>query len=239
VDPLLNHAPFELGKGAADAEDQFPDWLRRVDVLLVDEQIASNGLEVLNGPQQVDQRAAEGDLWPRRARCQNACGGIVEHLVQARRSARPTGYTRVVVNLDHLPPAALGDLAQLDLLMATCHKCPANPATRSPRRLADLDSPSRHQVLSLQSGAPSARPDRGLTNQHSRFEVQPVAGDKTVCGFRLSDPPWIGGIKIKLPTCSRSARRAAKTSRQLECTRLITAFTLVGRDQEDSVRWTG
>ena len=55
MDALLDDTSLKLGEGAADAEDQLPHKRRGVDVLLVDEQIAPDGFQVLDSPQQVDQ----------------------------------------------------------------------------------------------------------------------------------------------------------------------------------------
>src|SRR5215470_4865043 len=112
MDALLDNRSLKFDEGAADLEYQLAHRRRRVDRLLVDKQIAPDRLEMLDRAEQVDQGPAEPVDSPHQQDVEVPPGGVVEHLVEARTigSALSAGYPSVVVNLDHLPSAALCDL---------------------------------------------------------------------------------------------------------------------------------
>jgi hypothetical protein len=149
MDTGLNHAPFELGEGAAYLEDQLAHRRRCVDRLLVDVEVDPHRLEVLYRPQQVDQGAAEPVDRPDQGDIEVPAAGVLEHPVEPRPVSPPLAAADagIAVDFDHLPSAALGDLAQLDFLVldgllvgadaqikrgAACHSLIPSPNERFP-----------------------------------------------------------------------------------------------------------
>jgi hypothetical protein len=59
VDTLAAHGALELAVGARDLEQQAAHRCGGVDVLLIEVEVDAGGLEVLNGSEQIDQRAAK------------------------------------------------------------------------------------------------------------------------------------------------------------------------------------
>jgi hypothetical protein len=70
---------------------------------------------MLDGAEQVDQGPAQPVDRPHQDNIEVPPAGVVEHPVQAWSVSPPLGarYPGVVVNLDHIPSAALDDLAKL------------------------------------------------------------------------------------------------------------------------------
>src|SRR4029077_4825222 len=77
------------------------------------------GLEVLDGMQQIDERAPDTVDRPRHNDFKLSLAGIIEQPIEARAgpASLSAGYARVVVNRNHPPATALGDLAELYLLV--------------------------------------------------------------------------------------------------------------------------
>src|SRR5688572_14154125 len=119
MDALSNHAALELCKGAGDLKHQLAHRSTGVDVLLVEVEINTAGIEVLDRAEQVDQRASYSVDRPSHDDIELAAACVIEHLVKARALLAILGarYAGIAVDFDYFPAPPLCDLAQLPNLI--------------------------------------------------------------------------------------------------------------------------
>jgi hypothetical protein len=105
---------------------------RRVEALLVQEQVDALGVEFTEEVQQVDQGAAQAIDRPCRDHVDVAAGNGLEQAIEARAlvAALGAGDTGVLEKLDHAPAVARGDRFQFTalvfgrlLVIALCGAC--------------------------------------------------------------------------------------------------------------------
>src|SRR5262245_58445283 len=118
-DALADHGALKLTEGARDLEQQFAVGRGGIDVLLVEVQIDPNGLEVLDGLKQVDQRPSQAVNGPGHHHIEFAPAGVLEHAIEPRALVAPFGTADagVPVDLHDGPAPALGNLLELPHLV--------------------------------------------------------------------------------------------------------------------------
>src|SRR5262245_775146 len=130
LDALTDHRALEFAKCSCDLEEQLASGRGRVEVLLLQIQIHTYCLEMLDGAEKVDQRPPEPIDRPGHHHIETPPTGVVEHRVKPWALISPLGATDagVSVNLHDLPAAALRDLPELpnlvfDRLAVSAHTC--------------------------------------------------------------------------------------------------------------------
>jgi hypothetical protein len=83
-DPLANHRAFELGKHTQHLEHRSAGRRRRVEALLVQEQVDALGVEFAEEVQQVDQGPTKAVNRPGRDHVDGAAGNGLEQAIKAR-----------------------------------------------------------------------------------------------------------------------------------------------------------
>src|SRR5262249_46592436 len=114
VDTLPDHAALKLGERAADLKHRLACRCRGVDRLLVEVQINATCLQRLDSAKKVNKRPTKPVDCPGHDDVKLASGCILEHLVEAWTpiAALRAADASIVILLDHLPAAPLGDLPQ-------------------------------------------------------------------------------------------------------------------------------
>src|SRR5262249_62429751 len=158
-DPLLDHRALELGKSAGDREDQLAHRRRRVDRLLIEVKVHAARFQLLDGVQQVRKRAADTVNRPSHHNVKLPLLGVVQHPVEPGTvlATLGAGYASVVVDLNHLPAAALRNLTKLNLLIphrllvSAYTKIESGPARhwKSPSNVVRFRGPQGSSVRSL------------------------------------------------------------------------------------------
>src|SRR6516165_5730567 len=90
-DALADHRPLELSERAGDLENELAHRRRRVDGLLIQIQIHAACFEVLDGVEQVAQRAAHSVDRPSHNDIELPPAGVLEHGIEARPSVSSLG----------------------------------------------------------------------------------------------------------------------------------------------------
>jgi hypothetical protein len=118
-DAFADHRPFELGEYSQHLEHRPPRRRRRIEALLVQEQVDALGVEFAQEVEQVNQRPAQAIDRPGRDHVDVAAGDRLEQPVEPRSlvAAFGTGDTGVLENLHHASAVACCDLFQFTTLV--------------------------------------------------------------------------------------------------------------------------
>src|SRR5215510_11831947 len=126
LDALTDHRALEFAKCSCDLEEQLASGRGRVEVLLLQIEIHTYRLEMLDGAEKVNQRPPKPIDRPGHHHIETPPTGVVEHRVKPRALISALGATDagVSVNLHDLPAAALRDLPELANLVFGGHDRP-------------------------------------------------------------------------------------------------------------------
>jgi hypothetical protein len=117
--PLADHRAFEFGEDAKHLKHRPPGRRRRIETLLVQEQIDALGMELAEEVQQVDQRAAQAIDRPGRDHVDVAAGDGLQQAIEARPlvASLGAGDPGILEKLNQAPAVARGDLFDLTSLV--------------------------------------------------------------------------------------------------------------------------
>jgi hypothetical protein len=129
ANPFLDHGSLELGEHTHHLIQRLARWGRRVETLLVEEQIDSQRVQLGEEADQILQATAEPINRPRHDDVELPLGSVPAHPLKLRAllPARGTAYAVIPVDVDDLAAHAASDLAQFAFLVGGGLLCGRDP----------------------------------------------------------------------------------------------------------------